>query len=107
MLKLSKTELLKLQKTLKTDAAIGRKLGIPRQYIHKIRTGYGIASSYAGNAERNEKIIALYKEGMTGTAIAEKVGLGSPMVYTIINKGRKKVAAKKLPSLKKTSSKKK
>jgi DNA invertase Pin-like site-specific DNA recombinase len=102
----SKTELIKLQKQLGTDDAIGKKFKVTRQAIHQLRKKYGIPSSYAGNPERNGKIISLYKKGSSGTDIAKKLDLSVSQVYRIINnagalnkktakKPAKKVAKKK------------
>jgi hypothetical protein len=92
-----KTELIKLQKSLKTDAAIGKKFKVTRQAIHQLRKKYGIDSSYADNPERNAKIIALYKKGLSGTAVAEKLGLSISQAYRIIKgtEGKKKAAKKR------------
>jgi DNA-binding CsgD family transcriptional regulator len=85
MPKISKAALIKLQKALRTDEAIGRNLGISRWTVYSIRSAYGIPSSFGDNPRRNEKIVALYKQGMYGTDIAKKIGLTAPMVYKIIN----------------------
>jgi DNA invertase Pin-like site-specific DNA recombinase len=91
MPRISKVELLKLQKKLVTDQAIGKKFHVTRQAIHQLRKKYGIASNYAGNPERNKKIIALFKKGVTGTTLAEKLGLSVSQTYRIIKTaGRKK-----------------
>jgi DNA invertase Pin-like site-specific DNA recombinase len=95
MAKISKGELIRLQKLLKTDAAIGKKFGITRQAIHQIRKKYGVESRYAKNDERNAKVIALYKKGVSGTVIAEKVGLSVSRTYKIINPAAQKALAKK------------
>ena len=85
MARISKSDLIKLQKKMKTDQAIGKKFGITRQAIHQLRKKYGIDSSYAGNPARNSKIIALYKKGTSGTSIAKKLGLSVSQAYRIIN----------------------
>ena len=85
MPRLSKAELIKLQKKLTTDEAIGKKFGITRQAVHQIRKKYGIKSNYADNPERNAKIVALYKKGTAGTAIAKKHDLSISQTYRIIN----------------------
>jgi DNA-directed RNA polymerase specialized sigma subunit len=82
----TKDELKKLQKTLKTDAAIAEKFGITRQAIHQLRVKYGIESDRNKNKERNEKIVGLYKKGKTGTKIAEDMDLSISQVYRIIKK---------------------
>jgi DNA invertase Pin-like site-specific DNA recombinase len=95
MARISKTELIKLQKQLRTDAAIGEKFGITRQAVHQLRKKYGIDSSLAKNDERNEKIRELYEAGKSGNEIAKKLGLSVSQTYRIINSGTKKKGAKK------------
>ena len=59
--------------------------------------------------KRNEKIIALYKKGASGTVIAKLVGLSSPMVYMIIKKAgasRSETAKKAVVPVKKSPAKK-
>ncbi len=94
MPKLSKAELIKLQKKLTTDEAIGKKFGVTRQAIHWLRKKYGIESTYADNPERNAKIVALYKKGTAGTALAKKFGLSVSQAYGIIKIFGKKKAKK-------------
>ena len=98
MAKVTKSQLISLQKSLKTDQKIGEKFGITRQAIHQLRNVYGIPSNIAKNKERNEKIVKAYKSGASGTAIAKKFGLSISQAYRIINggkKGRKKAAKRK------------
>lgn len=95
MARISKSDLIKLQKKMKTDQAIGKKFGITRQAIHQLRKKYGIDSSYAGNPARNSKIIALYKKGTSGTSIAKKLGLSVSQAYRIINTTGKKKSKKR------------
>jgi DNA invertase Pin-like site-specific DNA recombinase len=97
MARISKTQLIKLQKTLVTDAAVGEKFGITRQAVHQLRKKYGIESSLVDNPERNAKIIALYKKGSTGITLAKKFDLSISQAYRIINEagsGKKKPAKK-------------
>ena len=91
MARISKTELIKLQKTLKSDAAIGEKFSITRQAVHQLRNRYGIASMREKNVERNDKIIALYKNGVKGTAIAEQMDVSISQVYRVIRSDKKLV----------------
>jgi transposase len=93
MARISKTELMKLQKTLKTDALIGEKFGISRQAVHQLRQKYGLDYNKSKNKERNDKIASLYKKNVPGTKIAETVGVSISQVYRII--GIAKRAAKK------------
>ena len=98
MARITKAQLIKLQKSLKTDQKIGEKFGITRQAVHQMRNVYGIPSLIAKNKERNAKIVKAYKSGTSGTAIAKKFGLSISQAYRIINegkKGRKKAAKRK------------
>ena len=88
MARISKTELIRLQKKLVTDDAIGRKFKITRQAIHQLRKKYGIASSYAKNPERNAKMVALYKKGTSGLALAKKFELSVSQTFRILNEGK-------------------
>jgi DNA invertase Pin-like site-specific DNA recombinase len=83
---ISKSELVKLQKTAKTDEAIGKKFGISRQAVHQLRVKYGIKANTAKNAERNDKISRLYKSGKTGIVIAKILGMSVSQVYRIIRR---------------------
>jgi len=83
---ISKPELIKLQKTLITDAAIGAKFGITRQAVHQLRVKYEIDANLAKNKERNEKIKTLFKKGQTGIKIAKGLDLSISQVYRIIKK---------------------
>ena len=97
MATVSKSELIKLQKQLGTDDAIAKKFNITRQAIHQLRKKYGIESLIANNPERNKKMVALYKKGISGTVIAEKYGLSVSQTYRIINEAgtlRKREAKK-------------
>jgi hypothetical protein len=87
MSKISKSQLIKLQKSLKTDAAIGKKFDVTRQAIHQIRQQYGIPAILGKNDERNAKILSLFKKGSTVTVIAKKAGLSVPHTYRIIKIG--------------------
>jgi DNA invertase Pin-like site-specific DNA recombinase len=93
----SKSDLIRLQKTLGTDEAIAKKFKVTRQAIHQLRNKYGIASLIAKNPERNAKILSLYKAGKTGTEIANKFGLSVAQTYRVIMlaSGKKKKKASK------------
>jgi DNA invertase Pin-like site-specific DNA recombinase len=93
MARISKSELIRLQKKLKTDAKIGEVFGITRQAVHQLRKKYGIESVIAKNDERNQKIVEAYEGGASGTALAKKFKLSVSQTYRIINETKK--AAKK------------
>jgi DNA invertase Pin-like site-specific DNA recombinase len=96
MAKISKQELIKLQKTLKTDAKIGAKFGITRQAVHQLRKKYGVDSRTAANPTRNRKIVALRKSGKRVEAIAEQFDLSLPQTYRILKEtGAKKKSKRK------------
>ena len=90
MAKLTKPQLIALQKKLGTDQAIGDKVGVTRQAIHQLRNKYGIDSLIAKNDERNKKIVGLYKSGKTGTDISKKFDLSVSQTYRIISLSGKK-----------------
>jgi plasmid maintenance system antidote protein VapI len=86
MTRLTKSQLIALQKKFTTDEAIGKKFGVTRQAIHQLRKKYGIASNYAKHPERNRKIIALYNKSAMGIApVAKKFGLSVSQTCKIIN----------------------
>ncbi len=95
MARISKSQLIKLQKKLKTDAAIGDQFGITRQAIHQLRKKYGIESRIAQNDARNAEIVELYNDGKSGTALAKKFKLSVSQTYRIINDAQGNKAAKK------------
>ena len=97
MARISKADLVKLQKKLVTDAAIGEQFGITRQAVHQLRKKYGIEASLSNNPERNAEIVSLYDAGTPGTDIAKKYKLSISQTYRIINETKKpaKKAAKK------------
>ena len=89
MARISKPQLIQLQKTLKTDEKIGKKFGITRQAVHQLRRKYGIPSNLAKNAERNARIVKAFKTGLSGTAVAKKFKLSISQTYRVINEGKK------------------
>jgi DNA invertase Pin-like site-specific DNA recombinase len=93
--RISKSALVKLQKTLKTDDAIGRKFGITRQAVHQMRKKYGIPSNLAKNEQRNAKVYDFYKRGATGMIVAKKFGLSVSQTYRIIENAKAKKPVKK------------
>lgn len=108
MPRISKAELIRLQKKLGTDAAIGGKFGITRQAVHIMRKKYGIPSRLPDYAGRNAEIVAFHKKGMEKAALAKKFDLSVLHIAGIIrnagagkNKSAKKVSSKKISSGKK------
>ncbi|OGJ89280.1 MAG: hypothetical protein A2268_10370 [Candidatus Raymondbacteria bacterium RifOxyA12_full_50_37] len=95
MARISKEELVKLQKNLKTDAAIGAKYGITRQAVHQLRVKYGIDYNRKKNLDRDQKIVGQYKKGKTGADIAKDIDLSISQIYRVIKKYSKGKAAKR------------
>ena len=84
MARISKQELIGLQKTLKTDGAIGAKYGISRQAVHQLRQKYKIDYNRTKHRDRNARILALYRKKAAGTRIAKVMKISVSQVYRII-----------------------
>jgi DNA invertase Pin-like site-specific DNA recombinase len=95
MARISKAQLVKLQKKHRTDAKIGALYGITRQAVHQLRKKYSIDSSIADNPKRNAAIVKMYKGGMSGTALAKKFKLSVSQTYRVINEGASKKGKKR------------
>lgn len=97
MARISKEQLIKLQKKYRTDAKIGEQFGITRQAVHQLRKKYGIESMVTENVERNNAMIKLHAEGASGIALAKKFKLSVSQIYRILNapKPAKKKAKKR------------
>jgi Mor family transcriptional regulator len=85
MARISKGQLEKLQKKYKTDESIGKLFGISRQAVHQLRTKHAIAPVEDKHRDRDREIVALYKGGVSGTALAKKFKLSVSQTYRIIN----------------------
>ena len=96
MPRVTKQQLISLQKKFKTDARIGEEFGITRQAIHHLRIQYGIESRRAANPERNQKILEMRKSGASVEKTAKKFNLSVPQTYRII----KETAAPKKSAIK-------
>jgi Mor family transcriptional regulator len=81
---ITKGVLIMMQKIYETDEAIGSRLHLTRQAVHKMRQFYGIPSVVAYNPRRNKKIVALYNNRNPVRLIAEKFDLSISSVYRII-----------------------
>jgi len=83
---ISKNQLVKLQKKLVTDDAIGKQFGISRQAVHQLRVKYGIAAIARKNDARNAAIIKSAGNGIPCDRIAKKFKLSLAQTYRIIRK---------------------
>ena len=88
MARISKSQLIKLQRKYCTDARIGKLFHITRQAVHQLRKKYGVDSSIADNPERNAKIVKMYKAGTSGTTLAKKFDLSVSQAYRVINEAK-------------------
>lgn len=104
MASITKSQMIKLQKKLKRDAAIGAEFGITRQAVHQLRKKYGIPSVVEANPERNKQIGTLYGAGKSVAAIAKKFDLSVSYVYRVISESKGRKAVK--PRRKKAAAKK-
>jgi DNA invertase Pin-like site-specific DNA recombinase len=95
MARISKGQLEKLQKKYKTDEAIGKLFGISRQAVHQLRTKYGIDFVAEKHAERNDEIIKMYQQGVSGTRLAKKFKLSISQAYRVINTKKNKKSKKR------------
>jgi len=86
MARVTKEELLRLQKLYKTDAKIGAQFGISRQAVHQLRVKYSIYSLTEKNKDRDDQIYSQYESGMAGTELAKLHQLSISQTYRIINK---------------------
>lgn len=85
--KLTKTDLVWLQKTLGSDTAIASNLNVCPRTVLNWRKRHGIRSIYFKNELRNMQILKLHKKGWDFERIARKVDLSGSHVRTIIRKG--------------------
>jgi len=107
MARITKAQLIRLQKKFKTDAAIGREFGITRQAVHQLRKKYDIQSNLIKNPQRNEDLYNMYKEGISVKKLQKHYKLSCSQTYRIINIHKKEEQeAEKAKKLKKTASKK-
>jgi DNA invertase Pin-like site-specific DNA recombinase len=81
---ISKNQLVRLQKKLVTDDAIGKQFGISRQAVHQLRVKYGIAAIAHKNDARNAAIIKSASNGIPCEHIAKKFKLSLAQTYRII-----------------------
>lgn len=84
MVRITKPKLLRLQKTLKTDAAIGKKFGITRQAVHLWRRKFGVRCIRDKNKKRNDSIKAMHRKGLSAAKIGKRIGLSFGYVYRIL-----------------------
>jgi DNA invertase Pin-like site-specific DNA recombinase len=84
MPRISKKELLKLQKTVGPDTSIAKLYSISRQAVHQMRKIYGIPALTIKNAERNEKIVEAYRNGALQLDIAKAFNISDGTVYRVI-----------------------
>ncbi|MCU0609311.1 MAG: helix-turn-helix domain-containing protein [Chitinispirillaceae bacterium] len=87
MARISKGQLEKLRKKYATDEAIGSLYGISRQAVHQLRVRYGFPPIDSNFTKRNEEIVRLYRDGISGNRLAKKYRLSRTQTYRIIRGG--------------------
>ena len=85
MARISKNQLIKLQKKYKTDESIGKLYGITRQAVHQLRTRYGIVPVPDKHEERNAEIAGLYQGNISGAKLSRKYDLSISQIYRILS----------------------
>lgn len=90
--RISKSQLLKLQKKYHTDDAIGQLFGISRQAVHYLRKKYGIAPVDNKCEKRNQELMEEYNRGVAGTKLAKKYNLSVTQIYRIIHQSEEDTA---------------
>ncbi len=83
-MRISRDQLLKLQKRYHTDQAIARLFGISRQAVHQLRGRYDIAPVASRHARRNAEIVRTYQAGLSGARIARRHRMSVSQVYRIL-----------------------
>ena len=113
MPRITKSQLIKLQKKLHTDARIGEEFGITRQAVHQLRKKFDIPSRTANNPQRNDDMVSMRNSGKSVEAIARKFKLSIPQSYRILKdntqkkkKPDKKAVKKTIKKVKKSAVKK-
>jgi transposase len=84
---MTKDKILTMQKTHKTDAAIGKEFGITRQAVYQFRKKLGLSFNREKYRERDQAIVKKYKSGISGTKIADEFKLSISQTYRIIKRG--------------------
>jgi hypothetical protein len=108
MARMTKAQLIRLQKKYKTDVAIGKEFGITRQAIHQLRKKYGIESNLINNPGRNFDMYNMYKDGISVRKLQKHYNLSSSQTYRIINnQKRAEEEARKAKEAKRTGNQKK
>ena len=88
MPRISKNQLIKLQKKYKTDESIGELYGITRQAVHQLRVRYGLAPVADKHDDRNKDVVRQYESGIPGSRLARKYGLSLSQIYRIVHSAR-------------------
>ena len=86
---ISKSKLIRLQKSLKTDQKIADKLGVSETAVCNWRKVYGIPVHFVRDPLRNGKMVKDYISGISGMKISEKFNLSVSQTYRILRAGMK------------------
>jgi hypothetical protein len=84
MARISRDQLLKLQRRYRTDEAIAKLYGISRQAVFKLRKRYGIAPVTGRQAGRDSEIARRYLSGQSTARISRRFRLSTVHIYRIL-----------------------
>jgi hypothetical protein len=83
-MRISRDQLLKLQKRHHTDAAIARLFGLSRQAVHQTRDKFGIDPVPNRHARRNAELARAYRAGASGARLARSHRMSVSQVYRVL-----------------------
>jgi transposase len=84
MPRISKSQLIKLQKRYHSDQAVGELFGITRQAVQQLRRRLAVAPVAGRHTRRNAEIARLYASGSSGARLARRFRLSAVQVYRIL-----------------------
>jgi hypothetical protein len=84
MPRISRDQLIRLQKKYHTDEAVGNLLGVTRQYVHQLRNALGVPVVSDRHGKRNGEIARLYATGTSGAKLARRFRISVSQVYRVL-----------------------
>lgn len=86
---MNKKELVMLQNKLGADTAIGKHLGVSRQWIHILRKRFNIPRTQSKlHSERNAHIFSLRNDGASVEFISDCHNISTQRTYAILSKSQ-------------------
>jgi hypothetical protein len=84
MPRISRSQLVKLQKRYHSDQAVGELFGITRQAVQQLRRRLAVAPVAGRHTRRNAELARLYANGASGARLARRHRLSVVQVYRIL-----------------------